>query len=162
LSYWVRFDAKFQFVKGGKLPGLCGGDCPSGGDQTNGQSGWSMRYMWRAYGAGEEYGYILPPEAYGTELGLGAWTFGLGKWHHIEEQITLNDAGKSNGVARVWYDRSSSGARPDFEASNLVYRSVSSLVIDRIFFSTFFGGHDATWATPLATYIDFAQFELFE
>jgi hypothetical protein len=161
-SYWLRFDPQFQFVKGGKLPGLCGGDCPSGGDQTNGQSGWSVRYMWRAYGAGEAYGYILPPEEYGTELGLGTWTFGLGKWHHIEEQIVLNDPGKSNGVARVWYDRAQTGERPDYEATNLVYRSVSTLAIDRIFFSTFFGGHDATWATPLATYVDFAQFELFE
>src|SRR5262249_11097624 len=41
LSYWLRFDPAFQFVRGGKLPGLCGGDCPSGGDQTNGVTGWS-------------------------------------------------------------------------------------------------------------------------
>jgi len=161
-SYWVRFDATFQWVKGGKLPGLCAGACFSGGNPSDGVSGWSMRYMWRAYGAGEEYGYILPAEPYGTELGLGTWTFGLGNWHHIEEQIILNDPGKSNGVARVWYDRSQAGERPVYEATNLVYRSVFSLVIDRIFFSTFFGGHDATWATPLATYIDFARFELFE
>src|SRR5262249_39105705 len=75
LSYWLKFADGFKWNKGGKLPGLCGGDCPSGGAPTN--NGWSMRYMWRIYGAGEEYAYVIPPPAdgYGTELGLGKWQF---------------------------------------------------------------------------------------
>ncbi|USN58566.1 MAG: hypothetical protein H6767_00085 [Candidatus Peribacteria bacterium] len=28
LSYNLRFASNFDFVKGGKLPGLCGGQCP--------------------------------------------------------------------------------------------------------------------------------------
>src|SRR4029434_11179213 len=30
LSYWLKFDKDFDWVKGGKLPGLCGGECPTG------------------------------------------------------------------------------------------------------------------------------------
>lgn len=56
LSYEVAFDPGFQFVKGGKLPGLRGGPDASGcegGSQPNGTNCWSMRLMWRKDGAGE-------------------------------------------------------------------------------------------------------------
>jgi Polysaccharide lyase 14 len=56
LSYEVAFDKGFQFVKGGKLPGLRGGSntlgC-EGGSQPNGTDCWSTRLMWRTAGAGE-------------------------------------------------------------------------------------------------------------
>ncbi|MCL2184180.1 MAG: hypothetical protein FWB85_12015, partial [Chitinispirillia bacterium] len=40
-SYWVRFEDNFDFVKGGKLPGLCGNQCITGGNDANGYNGWS-------------------------------------------------------------------------------------------------------------------------
>lgn len=56
LSYDVAFDAGFDWVKGGKLPGLRGGPnatgC-SGGNQPNGSECFSARVMWRANAAGE-------------------------------------------------------------------------------------------------------------
>ena len=56
LSYEVAFDQGFQFVKGGKLPGLRGGldtvGC-EGGAKPNGTDCWSTRLMWRTAGAGE-------------------------------------------------------------------------------------------------------------
>jgi hypothetical protein len=162
LSYWLRFDSKFQFVKGGKLPGLCGGNCPSGGDQTNGRDGWSARYMWRERGAGEVYAYVLPALAFGTELGEGKWTFVQGAWHHLEELITLNTPGQPDGSVTVWYDRKGPADPPDYQIKSVEYRTVATLRIDQIFFSTFFGGQDPTWATPVDTYVDFAHFELFE
>jgi hypothetical protein len=56
LSYEVAFDAGFDWVKGGKLPGLRGGPDPnncSGGNQANGTNCFSSRVMWRTDGAGE-------------------------------------------------------------------------------------------------------------
>jgi hypothetical protein len=162
LSYWLRFPEGFKFNMGGKLPGLCGGNCASGGAQTDGVSGWSMRYMWRtAYGSGQEYAYILPPNAYGTDLGRGAWSFVPGDWHHIVEELVLNTPGRADGVARVWYDRDTSEA-PNFEKTDLTYRTVGSLRIDYLYFSTFFGGHEPAWAAPESSYADFALFELFQ
>ena len=56
LSYEVAFDSSFDFVKGGKLPGLRGGPDPdgcSGGSAANGTNCFSSRLMWRTDGAGE-------------------------------------------------------------------------------------------------------------
>jgi hypothetical protein len=63
VSYEVAFDSGFDWVKGGKLPGLRGGPDPdncSGGDQANGTNCFSSRMMWRPNGAGEgEFGLLL-------------------------------------------------------------------------------------------------------
>jgi hypothetical protein len=156
LSYWLRFAPNFRWVKGGKLPGLCGGSCPSGGALVSGFGGWSMRMMWRPGGAGEEYGYILPAQPYGTELGLGAWTFTTAEWHRVAQELVLNTDGAPNGESRVWFDVDPS-AEPTFVAKSLTYRR-DDTPADTLFFSTFFGGHDAEWATPVDTFVDFSSF----
>ncbi len=156
LSYWVRFAPNFQWVKGGKLPGVCGGTCPSGGAAVSGYDGWSMRMMWRAGGAGEEYAYILPAQAYGTELGLGTWRFSSGEWSRVAQEVVLNTNGAANGASRVWFDVDPALA-PTFEAKNLTYRR-DNTPADTVFFSTFFGGHGAEWATPVDTFVDFSRF----
>ena len=54
LEYTVFFPSNFEWVKGGKLPGLYGGHTTcSGGDDA--KSCFSTRLMWRAHGAGELY-----------------------------------------------------------------------------------------------------------
>jgi hypothetical protein len=154
-SYWLKFDDHFDWVRGGKLPGVCGGSCPSGGADVTGVGGWSMRYMWRPGGDGEQYAYVVPPRAYGTELGLGAWTFTKGGWHRIIEELVLNTNGSANGVSRVWYDADPAGP-PTFEEKNMTFR-LDSTPVSTLFFSTFFGGHDASWVTPADTFVDFAD-----
>lgn len=56
VSYEVAFDEGFDWVKGGKLPGLRGGlnstGC-SGGNEATGKDCFSSRVMWRQNGAGE-------------------------------------------------------------------------------------------------------------
>lgn len=56
VTYEVAFDSNFDFVKGGKLPGLRGGPDPdgcSGGSAANGSNCFSTRLMWRKEAAGE-------------------------------------------------------------------------------------------------------------
>lgn len=55
VSYEVAFDNDFDWVKGGKLPGLRGGslDGCSGGNQADGDNCFSTRIMWREGGMGE-------------------------------------------------------------------------------------------------------------
>jgi len=67
LRYTVRFDEQFDFVKGGKLPGLCGGPKTiTGGDMVNGEEGFSARVMWRKDGRGQAYVYHMhQPSKYG-------------------------------------------------------------------------------------------------
>lgn len=56
LSYDLAFDSDFDWVKGGKLPGIRGGPviqgC-SGGREPTGENCFSMRVMWRKEGSGE-------------------------------------------------------------------------------------------------------------
>ena len=155
LSYSVRFPVNFNFVKGGKLPGLYGGTGNSGGTIPNGSDGFSSRLMWRKNGAGEIYAYLPSSEAYGTSLGRGSWRFRPGQWQRIEQELWLNHPGQADGRVRVWVD-----GELVLEQKNLVFRTVPELKIDGIFFSTFFGGGDRSWATPKDTEIDFANFEV--
>ena len=56
VSYELAFDQNFDWVKGGKLPGIKGGPdvtgC-SGGKEPNGTDCFSARLMWRKNGEGE-------------------------------------------------------------------------------------------------------------
>ena len=155
LQYYVRPQPGFQSVRGGKLPGLYGGDTTvaSGGRDPNGTNGWSGRLMWRNDNNGEVYAYLYGTEGYGDQLGCGNWTWQPGKWTKVQETVSLNTPGKSNGYITVYIN-----GVPALDALGLTFRTVSSLQINGLFFSTFFGGSDRTWATPLAQHVDFAGF----
>ncbi len=153
LRYYVRFADDFDFVKGGKLPGLYGGQNISGGHIPDGTDGFSTRFMWRTDGQGEVYVYMPSSTRFGTSLGRGSFHFEPGKWHCIEQQLTLNTPGQADGTVRVWLD-----SEPVFEQGTLLFRTAAELRIEGVFFSTFFGGGDASWAPPRDTHADFAAF----
>jgi hypothetical protein len=152
LRYYVRFQPGFNFVKGGKLPGLYGGTVTSGRRIPNGSDGFSTRYMWRAGGAGEVYAYLPSSVAHGTSLGRGSWRFVPGRWTSIEQAVQLNTPGQANGSVTVWVN-----GRQVFQQTGMVYRTSDGLKIDGLFFSTFFGGGDASWASPTDQYAEFAD-----
>jgi hypothetical protein len=67
LEYKVFFPSDFEWVKGGKLPGLYGGHARcSGGDPALGC--FSTRMMWRAGGAGELYLVRTGPSSHALAL----------------------------------------------------------------------------------------------
>lgn len=154
LSYMVRFPADFDFVKGGKLPGLYGGEAPSGGEDVTGKNGFSMRLMWREDGQGELYPYVVNFE--GDSVGRGLWHFPVGQWVTVEQEVVLNDPERENGIARLWID-----GRPVLEQRNIVYRTSPSVTIDGLMFSTFFGGTGEGWRTPRDQHVDFAAFRFY-
>ena len=57
-DYFVKFGESFDFVKGGKLPGLAGGEATAGNKRPTGD-GWTARYMWRAGGDAVLYFCLL-------------------------------------------------------------------------------------------------------
>jgi hypothetical protein len=155
LSYAVRFPAGFDFVKGGKLPGLFGGDVTGGRRIPDGTDGFSTRYMWRAGGAGEVYAYLPTSQAHGTSLGRGCWRFEPGRWSTIRQHVRLNTPGTADGTVTVWQD-----GREVLAATGLLFRTTPELGIEGVFFSTFFGGGDASWASPVDQHADFADFQV--
>ncbi len=154
LKYHVRFEPGFDFVRGGKLPGLYGGDAPSGGDEVTGKNGFSMRFMWREDGQGELYEYVVDDE--GASIGRGWWTFPTGRWVSLEQEIVLNAPGKADGLARVWVD-----GKPVLEQRNIEYRTSEDVAIDGLMFSSFFGGTGQSWRSPRDQSVDFAAFRIY-
>jgi len=155
LSYEVGFDEGFDFVKGGKLPGLYGGNAPSGGADTG--MGFSTRYMWRTGGAAEVYAYVPGKSGqYGESIRPGAWTFVPGQWHRLEQEVVVNHIGQKDGVLRVWVDGKLLVNRTD-----MLYRVNDNVLVSGLMFSTFFGGHDPSWASPKTQIASFRNFQFF-
>ena len=153
VRYYVRFEPGFDFVKGGKLPGFYGGTQVSGGRTPNGTDGFSTRFMWRAAGQGEVYAYLPSSPRFGTSLGRGNFSFTAGGWQCLEQEVRLNAPGASDGALRAWLD-----GKLVYQNEHLVFRSVRTLQIEGVFFSTFFGGGDASWAPTRDQHADFAHF----
>lgn len=154
LRYDIRFPSDFEWVKGGKLPGLYGGNAPSGG--MSAEDGFTTRMMWRTDGDGEIYLYVINKDnPYGQSVGRGLFHWPRGRWVTIEQEIVLNDPGAANGIARIWIDGS-----PVFEVVDVVYRNRTDITIDGLMFSTFFGGSSEEWRTPRDQIAEFRNFKI--
>ena len=56
----MKFGPEFDWVRGGKLPGLCGAECLTGCKEVSGLDGFSSRHMWRPC--------VWPPEHADNEI----------------------------------------------------------------------------------------------
>ncbi|KAG5641309.1 hypothetical protein DXG03_005542 [Asterophora parasitica] len=121
-GYRMMLEPGWEWVKGGKLPGVYGGV----GDQAYGCTGgrqdqrctcFDLRPMWRAKGTGELYAYLpltktnsthllaAPPTSivnadYGISVGRGSFhlDIAVGRWVSIAFRVRMNDVGAHNGV----------------------------------------------------------------
>lgn len=152
LTYKVRFPLGFQFVKGGKLPGLYGGDEPFSGGEHN-PNGWSLRLMWRTSGAAEIYAYTAATSGYGDEYGKGnfAWKAD-GQWHTVTEKVALNTPGAADGRVTLAYDSTT------YITQNNLDITTTDTPVGGLFFSTFYGGNENSWAPSADMHVDFADF----
>jgi hypothetical protein len=114
LSYRVLFSNGFDFVKGGKMPGLYGGPrgC-SGGKDAGASACFSTRLMWRPRGEGELYLYAprdkqakgvckthpksVCSDDYGMSIGRGSFRWATGRWTEVRQTVRLNTPGKADG-----------------------------------------------------------------
>lgn len=159
LSYELAFDSNFNWVQGGKLPGLRGGpdvdDC-SGGAEPNGTNCFSTRLMWRKNAQGEVYAYMLTPDNmcsdsnficnsdYGVSIDRGSFDFETGHWSRITILVQLNNNSVvANGNVVLYFNDVQM-----LSQQNLYFRTVDDVTIGGLYFSTFFGGDDSSWATP--------------
>ncbi|KAJ6586938.1 polysaccharide lyase family 14 protein [Mycena vulgaris] len=171
LSYEVAFDAGFDWVKGGKLPGLRGGLSPtgcSGGNESTGLDCFSTRLMWRTNGAGEVYAYIPSPNGlcseksiicnsdFGISVGRSSFTFASGQWNRVTLLVQLNNpADVANGNIEVYFNDVQALAQQDLQI-----RASSNVTAGGLYFSTFFGGSDSSWSTPTTTHTYFRNVQL--
>jgi hypothetical protein len=155
-SYRVRFAPGFDFVRGGKLPGLVGGSHPTGGRPAD--DGFSARLMWRRDGAAVQYVYHpRQTTPYGVDLPY-LWNgdpvrFSPGAWHLVEHRVALSSPGQENGVIQAWVD-----GRLVLDRRDRLLRLDGSWHVDALYFSTFFGGNDPSWGAAQDETVDFDDF----
>ncbi|GAA6004800.1 hypothetical protein JCM11491_002235 [Sporobolomyces phaffii] len=179
ISYQVGFEDSFDFVKGGKLPGLFGGD-PSGGC-TGGKGSavcFSARFMWREKGEGEVYGYVpvydgLCEEGDANETSVachgkmgqsfnrGSFSFEAGQYTTLTEVAILNSnpgtETEANGYLAVY-----TGETLAFERSDVVYRTNASVFFSSVLFQTFFGGSTQDYASTALTHTYYKDWRFYE
>ena len=164
----VRFDVMFKkgfdFVRGGKLPGLFGGEGNTGGNKPNGKDGFSARMMWREDGRAVQYLYYPDqPDRYGHQIPwINADTgqqiqFVPGKWHTVVHQLFINTPGKHDGKLRAFFDD-----RLALHMDTIRFRDTDEFSIDGFLFSTFFGGGDSSWQTTADETVYFDNFRISE
>jgi hypothetical protein len=144
--YKVRFPANFDFGKGGKLPGLYGGNPGEASGGNHGQA-WSTRFMFRNGSNGEVYVYTPAGDGYGKDIGLGSWKFNPDNQTHTIQQ----SVNRSTGQITVWYDNKQvlqQNAAP----------GISGIPFKGVFFSTFFGGHETSWGPSREVHSYFSEF----
>lgn len=154
VSYSVRFENLFNFVRGGKIPGLVGGHTTSG-RKPSGKDFFIGRMTFGDRGKAHQYVYHLNQR---NRHGDGfPWNFRQkqryfipGQWHRLENRIRMNTPGKKNGIIQSWFDGELAFEKNDFE-----FRNDVKLKINQLFFSTFFGGGDIRWATTKEEYAYF-------
>lgn len=158
LAYRLRFPEGFDFVKGGKLPGLYGGQAPRGCAAADLAAGFSARLMWRSGGAGELYLYAPGRKLRcGESVGRGSFRFTPGRWTQIAEEVAVNTPGQSDGSIRVWVD-----GQLVIERTDLDVREQPQTGVDGLLFSTFFGGSDPSWASPRDQSAEFGGFTIWD
>jgi len=156
VRYTVLFEEDFDFVKGGKLPGLCGGPKTiTGGDAVNGKEGWSARVMWRKDGRGQAYVYHMnQPEKYGDEFDFPKdFRFKRGVPSIIRIQVTMNKPGKRDGSLAIWVDDQRLVDKTDME-----WRALEGIGVESLIFNTFHGGNDPDWGPSRDCHARFSGF----
>jgi len=177
-AYDVYFPPSFQWVKGGKLPGVCFG--PSGASGSNacatggewGDNEGSFRIMFRENGTAIGYAYLAikggSSAAYAKQnasyksivkktggAGHDLWkvqkvfTFKRGQWNAVSFSIKLNDPAKSNGTLRLTINGVTR------ELQDVIWRENASVKFSNIIFVSFFGGGSNDWNSPVNTSIKF-------
>lgn len=155
ISYKVKFDKDFIFAKGGKLPGLMGGNYSSGLRRSDGKTGFSVRMMW--FENGRITFYVYHTNQMNDEGDIMEWrsngkaiSFQPEVWYRIGEKVVMNTPGKNDGMIYGWID-----GKLCFKKTHINFRNVNKYSVDSLFFSTFFGGHTADYKSPKDQYAFF-------
>ncbi|TPX44532.1 hypothetical protein SeMB42_g01749 [Synchytrium endobioticum] len=180
LQYDVYFPSSWNFVLGGKLPGLYGGDTGCSGG-ASAAACFSSRHMWRVKGAGECYLYLpldaqpssfckVPPQTicdsdYGISLGRGSFVLKPGHWNTIRQKIALNtfdsyDEPNTDGSIQILFGLDGKPVKTVIDYQSMVWRLYKNVTALGIQFDSFFGGSDKSYVTPKTQYLYFRNVSL--
>jgi len=175
MSYSVYFPEGFDWVKGGKLPGVCFSskplECSTGGEWSP-DSG-SFRVMFRENGAAIGYAYFsgasgeaafarqsAAVKAVGKVkggAGIDLWhakndtdlRLNAGQWNTISFSIKLNTPNSADGTLSLTVNNRTK------TLDGISWRTDASIKFNHVIFVTFFGGGSSEWASKKDTEISF-------
>lgn len=155
LTYVVGFDENFDFVKWGKLPGLCWWECTRWIDWQDDTKWFSVRLAWKKQWYFDAIVNYPGSNQYGDYLWLQSFQFEPWKQYLISQRVKMNTIGESDGVLELKVNGNTLYVKED-----VMYRSNSDVVVDSLLFTTFFWGNDESYASPRDTFINFSQFKI--
>lgn len=162
LRYYVYFGSQWKRDGGevGKLPGISGtyNVAGWGGRPSHGNDGWSARMMNKDSGDKVLVGFYCyhadMTGTYGNHLDWEESELGYldrQQWHALEAYAKMNSItngrGNNDGVLRGWVN-----GKLAFEKTDLRFRDVERLKIEKIWFDIYVGG---TWTAPQAMNVYF-------
>lgn len=167
LMYTVTFESDFDWVKGGKLPGVFIGSGKGGAGKVFSKDAASVRMMWRRDGDAEAYVYLPKgaPEmpkvegmvrgnGHGDSLWRGVVAFKKNAPNTVRIEVKVNAPGKSDGVLTVTVNDKTCTVQ------GVTFSLDPKNVVSGIGFVTFFGGDDGTWAPSKACHAMFRDVAL--
>ena len=157
LTFDMKIDPGFEFVKGGKLHGLGGGSATTGCKSID-PNGWSVRLMWRQEGKPVLYIYDQDRKnRCGDDIEAPFdFTFKKGLWYTVSLSVILNSAvGSSDGAASLYID-----GEKIIEINSLKLTGNMNSKIDYFMYNSFYGGNDQSWSPTKETFIYFDNFQV--
>jgi len=178
LSYKVYFPEDFDWVRGGKLPGLFIGNPGATGGHWDYKAG-SARVTWQKDGIACVYLYIPLQVAFDgskdeainiqseefrnlchrtPHKGCHLWRSGplqfiKGQWNEVTIDLKMNSLGKKNGWLKLTVNENT------VECHGMVWRKTPHLAIGGVSVQTFYGGSSAEAAAPKSgSYAKFKDF----
>jgi hypothetical protein len=155
-SYDVRFKPGFQWVLGGKLPGLFGG-IVNAGTLIKPSDGFSIRPMWRD---GKIVFYVYhhnQGSIYGDSFILENFNIVTGNWFNITIRIVLNsvsnNVGANNGILEGFIN-----GKLLFQKANFRFRNSENITIENFYICSFFGGEGSEFNSARDEWIDTDNF----
>lgn len=148
--YYLRLANDFVPIDGGKLPGPSGtyDRAGWGGRKPDGTNGWSARGAWDLPAGGDNplkdffplATQISVPNIPDEQANL-YWMNGRrglltrNRWYALEHYVRMNTPGKPDGIVRGWVD-----GHLAMERSDVRYRDVADLKIEKIWMNVYHGG----------------------
>ena len=152
----MRFKPGFNFVDGGKLSGLSGGNIVVP-NPPNQDQGFVCVLMWRADGSIMSYVYH---QAQTSQYGEGGqWKSAIikpGEWLNITIRVVMNTPGKTDGIMEGWIN-----GKLAFSSQHYMFRSKWETGIHKIEFHSFFGGDGDQYSAKQDEFIDYDNLTVF-
>ncbi len=156
-SYNIMFKPGFEWVLGGKMPGLGGGTNPGGGMDMAWDDGFTVRPMWSKDngGDGTMFFYVYHQDKstyYGDVFSFPDtyWDVSDSTWYNMTIRLVLNsidpgrlisdpqNAGNNDGIVEFFLD-----GKLAYSRGGLCFRNLADIWVDTRHITSFFGGGSA-------------------